>query len=121
MDGNELVRIIERELANRGISKAKFYEDCGISSAVFSNWRKNLNTPSEKNISVISQYLGLQIDKDNVFIPIQQDDETIALREMLRDRQDLRILLNSAKDVPVSSVYALIAQIEKMKEDNEPY
>ena len=117
MDGNELVRIIESELANKGISKSKFYADCGISSAVFSNWRKNINTPSEKNIAVISQYLGLQIDNDNVFIPVQQDEETVALREMLRDRQDLRILLNSAKDVPVSSVYALIAQIEKMKEE----
>ena len=117
MDGNELVRIIERELANKGISKAKFYEDCGISSAVFSNWRKNINTPSDKNLAVISEYLGMKIDKDTVFIPIQSDDETMALRELLRDRQDLRILLNSAKDVPASSVYALISQIEKIKEN----
>ena len=117
MDGYELVRIIERELANKGISKTKFYEDCGISSAVFSNWRKNINTPSEKNLAVISEYLGLTIGKDNVYIPIQQDDETTALREMLRDRQDLRILLNSANDMPVSSVYSLIAQIEKIKEE----
>ena len=119
MDGNELVRIIERELANKGISKAKFYADCGISSAVFSNWRKNINTPSDKNIATIAQYLGLELSKDNLFIPIQQDDETTALRELIRERTDLRILLNSAKDIPVSSVYALIAQIEKEKVEND--
>ena len=121
MDGYELVRVIERELANKGISKTKFYEDCGISSAVFSNWRKNINAPSDKNLAVISEYLGLQVGKDSVFIPVQQDDDTLALREMLRDRQDLRILLNSANDMPVSSVYSLIAQIEKMKEENGTY
>lgn len=118
MDGNQLVRMIEKTLAEKGISKAQFYEDTGISSAVFSNWRKGINVPSEKNIYVVSKYLGIPIDTDNPFNIEPQTDETIALRELIRDRQDLRILLNSAKDVPASSVYTLIAQIEKMKEDN---
>ena len=116
MDGKELVRIIETTLAEKGITKAKFYEDTGISSAVFSNWRKGINIPSEKNLYTVSRYLGLPIADGNAFAPVE-DDETIALRELLRDRQDLRILLNSANDMPVSSVYSLIAQIEKMKEE----
>ena len=45
------------------------------------------------------------------------DDETADLLQSIRERQDLRILLHSAKDVPASSIYALISQIEKMKED----
>lgn len=117
MNGKDLVAIIERELISRGISKSEFYKECKISSATLSNWRNNIFQPTAKNIQMISDYFGIQIaDSDSA-----EDDETTALREMLRDRQDLRILLNSAKDVPVSSVYALIAQIEKMKEDNESY
>ena len=47
-----------------------------------------------------------------------KEEEPDELREMLRSRQDLRILLKSASDVPPSSVYALVSQIEKMKENN---
>lgn len=118
MDGKQFVRVIEKALVEKGISKAQFYEDTGISSAVFSNWRKEINVPSEKNVYVVSKYLGLPLNDDNPFAVEPQNDETTALRELIRDRQDLRILLNSAKDVPASSVYTLIAQIEKMKEDN---
>lgn len=114
MKGSEFVRIIERELASQGISKTDFYKNCNLSSATFSNWRNNVNQPTLRNIQLVSDYLGINIGEE----PAQEDDETLALRELLRDRQDLRILLNSAKDAPTSSVYSLIAQIEKMKEDN---
>ena len=113
MTSKDFVRMIERELTEQGISKGQFYKDCGLSSAVFSSWRSGENQPSARNIKMISEYLGISVDDDGV----PQDDETLALRELLRDRQDLRILLNSAKDAPASSVYTLIAQIEKMKEE----
>ena len=114
MKGSDLVRIVEHQLALKGTPKGEFYKACNITSSTFSNWRNNTNTPTERNIQIISQYLGIEINDEG----IPQTDETTALRELIRDRQDLRILLNSAKDVPASSVYTLIAQIEKMKEDN---
>ena len=114
MKGSDLVRIVEHQLALKGIAKGEFYKACNITSSTFSNWRNNTNTPTDRNIQIISQYLGIDIDEAGV----PKTDETTAMRELLRDRQDLRILLNSAKDVPASSVYSLIAQIEKMKEDN---
>lgn len=119
MDGREFVQLIEAQLVQQGISKTKFYEDCGLSSAVFSNWRKNINAPSQKNINTICEYLNLELDKSNVYVPIQQSEEENDIRELIRERQDLRILLNSAKDMPVSSVYSLIAQLEKAKEESE--
>ena len=119
MDGFELVRIIERELASKGISKTKFYEDCGISSAVFSNWRKNINTPSDKNLAVISQYLGMELDKDDVFIAVRQEDDTAELRETLRTRPELKLLFNSLKDAPSSYIYQVLSDISKFKEGNE--
>jgi hypothetical protein len=44
------------------------------------------------------------------------DDETAVLLQSIRERQDLRVLLSSAKDVPPSSIYELIAQLERQKE-----
>ena len=113
MDGKTFVRLIERELVKKGIAKGKFYEDCNLNSAMFSAWRSGQYNPSPRNVQIVSDYLGIDFEEEP-----QEDNETIALRELLRDRQDLRILLHSAKDAPASSVYSLIAQIEKMKEDN---
>lgn len=59
MDGFELVQAIESELKRRGISKAKFYEDTGISSATFSQWRKKIYAPSSAALAKIEEYLGI--------------------------------------------------------------
>lgn len=114
MDGKTFVKLIERQLVQQGIPKGKFYKDCNLNSAVFSGWRSGQYNPSPRNVQIISEYLGIDFEEET----IQEDGDTLALRELLRDRQDLRILLNSAKDAPASSVYSLVAQIEKMKEDN---
>ena len=59
MDGFELVQAIESELKRRGISKAKFYEDTGISSATFSQWRKKIYAPSSAALVKLEEYLGI--------------------------------------------------------------
>ena len=68
--------------------------------------------PKPERIKDIEKCLGIS------FADYEKSEDPDDLREMLRDRQDLRILLHSAKDVPASSVYALISQIEKMKEES---
>lgn len=112
MDGITLAKICDVECQKRGISKAQFYKDIGVSAPSFYGW-KNGAKPSDKYIVAIEKYFGIDLKS------YEKSDESDELREMLRDRQDLRILLCSANDVPASSVYSLIAQIEKMKEDNE--
>lgn len=112
MDGKDIARIIDSELASRGMPKAEFYEKSGVSSATLSQWRTGKYDPTADKLAKIEKCLGIS------FADYEKSDESDELREMLRDRQDLRILLRSAKDVPASSIYALISQIEKMKEDN---
>lgn len=112
MDGKTIARIIDSELASRGISKQNFYDESGVSSATLSQWRTGKYEPTADKIAKVEKCLGIS------FADYEKSDESDELREMLRDRQDLRILLHSAKDVPASSIYALISQIEKMKEDN---
>lgn len=104
MDGLTLAKICDVECQKRGISKAQFYKDIGLSAPSFHGW-KNGSKPSQKYVDAIEEYFGIDLS----------DYEKSDVREDLRD--DLRILLNSARDLPPSSVYTLVAQIEKMKED----
>lgn len=103
MDGKTLAKICNVECQKRGISKAQFYSAIGVSAASFNGW-KNGAQPSEKYIKAIEYYFDIDL-------------ESYAKSEQLEElRDDLRILLRSASDLPPSSVYALIAQIEKEKE-----
>lgn len=104
MTGRELTRIIEDRLLELDMSRGQFCRELGISSAAFSAW-KNGSMPKPERIAQIEKCLGISFS----------DYEKCDPREDLRD--DLRILLHSASDLPPSSVYALISQIEKLKED----
>ena len=104
MDGKTVVRIVETILAERRISRGDFYAQSGISSATFSQWRTGQYDPSQDKIAQIEKCLG---------VTLSDYEKSEQLEEL---RSDLRILLNSARDLPPSSVYALIAQIEKEKE-----
>ncbi len=104
MDGKTLTQIVDRILAERGISRLELCDAIGITSASYTGWKKG-SQPREDKILAIEKYLNIS------FADYEKSDP----RETLRD--DLRVLLNSASDLPPSSVYALISQIEKMKED----
>ena len=104
MDGQTLTQIVDRVLAERGISRLELCDAIGISSAAYTGWKKG-SQPREDKILAIEKYLNIDLSQYEKSDP----------RESLRD--DLRVLLRSASDLPPSSVYALISQIEKMKED----
>lgn len=114
MNGKEVARIVDSELASRGISKADFYAQSGVSSATMSQWRTGKYEPTPERLAKIEKCLGISFAD---YEKSDMDDETADLLQSILERQDLRILLHSAKDVPASSIYALISQIERMKED----
>ncbi len=114
MDGKIFAEVIEVELKKKGISKGKFYEDLGITATAMYGW-KNGATPKKETVSAVENYLGISMTDKSVVAK----NETIELAEILRDRQDLRILLRSAKDMPASSVFSLIAQVERWKESEQ--
>ena len=100
MDGKTLTKMIDEALEERGMSQGEFCAAIGISSAAMSAWRKG-SMPKPERIAQIEEFLGISFTKDP--------------REELRE--DLKVLLRSAKDLPPSSVYALVAQIEREKEN----
>lgn len=117
MDGKTVVKIVERVLAEKGITKGEFYEKCGISSATFSQWRSGQYEPSSVKINMIEEFLGITLSDDLPYATKSISDEKAELLERLINRPDLEILLRSASDVPPSSVYEIVSKLEKMKED----
>ena len=106
MDGKTLTRIVDRIIAERGISRLELCKAIGITSGAYTGW-KNGSKPREDKIVAIENFLGIS------FADYEKED----ILEGLRD--DLRILLRSAEDLPPSSVYQLISQIEKEKEKSD--
>ena len=105
MNGRILWDFLEAELKRREIRKAVFYEAIGITATAYYGW-KNGAAPKAETVERIEKYLGVDLSE------IEKSEQL----EELRD--DLRILLRSASDLPPSSVYALIAKIEKEKEQS---
>ena len=103
MNGKEMVKIIDSILAERGMTQKEFCEMIGVQSSTMTGWR-NGSTPTQRRIAAIEKCLGIS------FADYEKSDPREDLRE------DLRILLHSASDLPPSSVYELIAEIHKRKE-----
>ena len=98
-----MVKIIDSILAERGMTQKEFCEMIGVQSSTMTGWR-NGSTPTPRRIAAIEKCLGIS------FADYEKSDPREDLRE------DLRILLHSASDLPPSSVYELIAEIHKRKE-----
>ncbi len=96
--------MVEGELAKKGISKSEFYEAVGVSPTALYGWKRGAE-PKLDTVEAIEKFLHIS------FSGKEPED----IREELRE--DLRILLRSASNLPPSSVYQLIAQIEKEKEN----
>ena len=114
MDGKEFARWVETELSKRGIKKGDFHKEVGVSSTALYNWRRG-KTPTQESIDAIENYFGVRFGEKT---PQSMDAETAELLESVRTRQDLKMLFHSARDLPPSSVYEVLAEIERRKENS---
>lgn len=115
-EGKIFAEAVEIELKKQGKTKGEFYDAVGVTATALYGW-KNGAIPKKDTVIAVQRYLGPQFMQTLKAVSFQEDKNDDDVRELLRSREDLRILLNSAKDVPASSVFALISQLEKMKED----
>ena len=119
MDGKEVVKIIERELFFKDISKGEFYEACGLNSTTLSNWRNGTFKPSAQKLHIIEDYLGISFEEElGESYRGGMSEEEAELLQTIRERSDLRTLLESVKGLPKSEVFSLMAEIERRKETN---
>ena len=103
MDGKTLTQIVDRILAERGISRLELCDAIGITSASYTGWKKG-SQPREDKILAIEKYLNISL----------ADYEKSDPREELRE--DHKMLLKSVDGLPQSSVYEIIAEIHKRRE-----
>ena len=111
----EIVERIEAKLRELHIPKLTFYKESGVAGATFSQWRTGLRSPSMQSLDYIAKYLGVSLD----WIITGGDgeaDDSAYIREVLRDRPEMRILFDAGKDAPTSVLLEAAAQIMKYKE-----
>ena len=112
MDGKAIARIIDSELASRGISKADFYGRSGVSSATLSQWRTGKYDPTPDKLSSIEKCLGISFSD---YEKSDRDSETDEVLQWLREDFSHRALFESAKGLTKEQAYAVASFIEKLK------
>lgn len=117
MDGTDFARAVEVELKKRGISKSEFYEAVGVTATAMYGWKRGAE-PKKETVQAAEDFLGVSFADVSKNETTGMDADTAELLEYIRNRPDLAVLLRSANDVPPSSVYSLVAQLELEKERN---
>lgn len=107
---------IEDRLSIMRKRKYEFYSECGLSSAAYSLWKTGKNTPSAAMLKKIANYLNVSYDwlitgEENDDL----DETNLEIRKILRERPEVKILFDTSKDAPASTIYEAIALIMKGK------
>lgn len=111
MDGKTLTQIVDRILAERGISRLELCNAIGITSASYSGWKKG-SQPREDKIVAIEKYLGIDLSD---YEKSDRDSETDEVLQWLREDFSHRALFESAKGLTKEQAYAAASFIEKLK------
>lgn len=116
MDGKKVARIVDAEREKRGLSQKDFCKMVGVGSSAYSAWRKGTMPKPEMLIKIEKLF-------DISFADYEKEDtdENWELLQLMRERPEMRNLLHSARNLPTSSIYLLIAQVEKEKESGTSY
>ena len=104
--------------AQKGVSRTAACVNAGLSETAWKRW-VNGGTPNSASMSKLADYFGVTIDQmynsDNPVIPV--DEEELARQEAFKN-QEMRVLFDTARNIPASKIYEVIAQLRKYKEDN---
>lgn len=125
LDNTALAAAIDRYCKENEIKKADFHRDSKISSATLSQWRKSTYRASDESLVKVEQFTGMKIEdfmeqygqKENA--APQEDGESIRIREVLRERPEMRILFDAGEDAPTSAILEAAALIMRYKEGKQ--
>lgn len=123
----EILRRIETQLGKMQKRKYEFYYECGLSSALYSNWNTGKAKPSAAMLGKIADYLGTSYewlvfgkeDKKETATNgdgLNESDDNMAIRQKLQERPEMKTLFDVASDAPASAIYEAISIILKAKE-----
>lgn len=119
MGNSPIVSRINGLLAEKGISKRDFYQDCGITSASYSLWNTGKTTPRMKNLEVIADYLETTTDYlltglgEKEKAPTQEGEREIGFDDFTYT------FYEESKDLPDEKKKMLLEMARFMKADIE--
>lgn len=119
MGNSPIVSRINGLLAEKGISKRDFYQDCGITSASYSLWNTGKTTPRMKNLEVIADYLETTTDYlltglgEKEKAPTQEGEREIGFNDFTY------AFYEESKDLPDEKKKMLLEMARFMKADIE--
>ena len=119
MGNSPVVSRINGLLAEKGISKRDFYQDCGITSASYSLWNTGKTTPRMKNLEVIADYLETTTDYlltglgEKEKAPTQEGEREIGFDDFTY------AFYEESKDLPDEKKKMLLEMARFMKADIE--
>lgn len=121
MYNSPIIARINALLAEKGISKQKFYEDCSITSASFSQWNTGKTTPRMKNLKKIAHYLGTTTEY--LLTGIEETKKTPAIEnERKVSDDDIKFALFGKDSEVTDAMYDEVkrfAQMVKLREETE--
>ena len=119
MGNSPIVSRINGLLAEKGISKRDFYQDCGITSASYYLWNTGKTTPRMKNLEVIADYLETTTDYlltglgEKEKAPTQEGEREIGFDDFTY------AFYEESKDLPDEKKKMLLEMARFMKADIE--
>ena len=119
MGNSPIVSRINGLLAEKGISKRDYYQDCGITSASYSLWNTGKTTPRMKNLEVIADYLETTTDYlltglgEKEKAPTQEGEREIGFDDFTY------AFYEESKDLPDEKKKMLLEMARFMKADIE--
>jgi DNA-binding helix-turn-helix protein len=117
MGNSPIVSRINGLLAEKGISKRDFYQDCGITSASYSLWNTGKTTPRMKNLEVIADYLETTTD---YLLTGLGEKEKAPIPKVEREMDDLtNEILNELEGMSHAEMLLVKERIQKIKESRE--
>ena len=123
---NPMVEKINRLLKEKGIKKAQFYKDCGITSSAYSQWNTGGTQPKLSSLERIADYLGVSVSyltsenkkpatQSDGSELVNKDEELTELLQRARDDPHIRMLFSVTKDATPEDVERAIKIIQMLK------
>ncbi len=97
----------------KGVSRGAACEAVGLSANAWRRW-SNGSTPNGKSLKAIADFFGVTTKE-----MLNGEADSIATRQEVFDRPELKILFDAAKDAPSSAILEAALGLMKLKEESK--
>lgn len=110
--------ILKELRKQRKLSQESLATALGVSKSIIGLYENGKRTPSRQTLEAIADYFNVDIDyllgreKGSVYY---MDPEVANIANELKDRPDLRVLLDASRDLDKTDMFELIDIINKIK------